>query len=78
VQFVLSSSKINLVIVERVLNWLGEDSDLDEIECVVANLIFRNQVKGYISHQKRFLIVSTTGPFPSANVVKKMKSSIGV
>ena len=46
--------------------------DLDEMECILANLIFQNKIKGYISHQKRFLIVSKADPFPIAAVVRKV------
>jgi nuclear mRNA export protein PCID2/THP1 len=48
----------------------NEEMDLDEIECIVANLIFQGKVKGYISHQKRILIVSKADPFPRGAVVK--------
>ncbi len=27
--------------------------DMDEIECIAANLIFRKYVKGYISHSQK-------------------------
>lgn len=65
--------KVNLLIMEKIFQWLGEDVDLDEIECILSNLIFKGQVKGYLSHQKRFLIVSKADPFPVNTVIKKMK-----
>lgn len=71
---VVGSPKLNLVVVERVFRWLGEaDVDLDEIECILSNLIYRNQVKGYLSHQKRYLIVSKADAFPVGAVVKRAK-----
>jgi hypothetical protein len=74
IAIITSSTRINLVIVEHVMRWLGEnDIDLDEIECILSNLIYRNQVKGYISHQKRFLIVSKADAFPVTSIVKKPK-----
>lgn len=74
IHIITSNTRINLVIVERVMRWLGEeDIDLDEIECILSNLIFKNQVKGYLSHQKRYLIVSKGDPFPVAAIVKKAK-----
>lgn len=58
------------------VRWMGnEEMDLDEIECVVANLIYQGKVKGYISHQKRILIVSKQDPFPRSAVVKTSSSS---
>ena len=50
---------------------LGEPTDLAEVECVVANLIYRGYVKGYISHQKAVLVVSKKDPFPTAAVMKR-------
>ena len=35
-----------------------------EIECILANLIFKGHLKGYISHSKATLVVSKSGPFP--------------
>lgn len=38
--------------------------ELDEIECVLCNLIHQGLVKGYISHQHRKLVVSKGVAFP--------------
>ena len=64
------STRLNLYSFEAALKWMGEEeTDVDEIECILANLIYQGKIKGYISHQKRFLIVSKTGPFPKTAVV---------
>ena len=42
-----------------------EEVDLDEVECIVANLIFQHQIKGYISHSLHTLVVSKAEAFPS-------------
>lgn len=31
----------------------GVALDMDEVECVAANLIFRKYVRGYISHKNK-------------------------
>ncbi|XP_071084842.1 PCI domain-containing protein 2-like [Haliotis cracherodii] len=41
-----------------------EDIDDDETQCIIANLIFENKIKGYISHQHQKLVVSKQNPFP--------------
>ncbi|TDH70920.1 uncharacterized protein CCR75_008829 [Bremia lactucae] len=43
----------------------GHSMDVDEIECVLTNLIFKGYIKGYMSHTKKILVVSKTDPFPS-------------
>jgi len=71
---IMASTRINLVVVQKVMQWLGEDDvDLDEIECILSNQIYRNQVKGYLSHQKRYLIISRAEAFPILAVVKKAR-----
>jgi hypothetical protein len=70
---ITESTRINLASFENAMNWMDEDVDLDEIECILANLIFSGKIKGYLSHQKRYLIVSKGDPFPSAAIIKRSK-----
>jgi hypothetical protein len=72
---ITGTTRLNLAAFEAAMKWLGEEADLDEIECILANQIFQGKVKGYLSHQKRFLIVSKADPFPSASVIKKPKTN---
>ena len=50
----------------------GIELDTDELECIVANLIFDGFIKGYIAH-RRGVVVSKNQPFPSIQsiVVRK-------
>ncbi|XP_070712029.1 PCI domain-containing protein 2 [Pempheris klunzingeri] len=41
-----------------------EDVDIDEVQCILANLIYMGHIKGYISHQHQKLVVSKQNPFP--------------
>ncbi|RUS89997.1 hypothetical protein EGW08_002264 [Elysia chlorotica] len=41
-----------------------EDIDDDETQCLLANLIYENKIKGYITHQHQKLVVSKQNPFP--------------
>ncbi|KAM9887631.1 hypothetical protein OXX79_013485, partial [Metschnikowia pulcherrima] len=36
----------------------------EEVECVLANLIHKKWIKGYISHANRCIVLSKTDPFP--------------
>ncbi|XP_035249167.1 PCI domain-containing protein 2 [Anguilla rostrata] len=42
-----------------------EEVDIDEVQCILANLIYMGHIKGYISHQHQKLVVSKQNPFPS-------------
>ncbi|KAI1241642.1 hypothetical protein IHE44_0005126 [Lamprotornis superbus] len=41
-----------------------DDVDIDEVQCILANLIYLGHIKGYISHQHQKLVVSKQNPFP--------------
>jgi hypothetical protein len=65
VYLILEKHQLNLNDLVRAFKWLGMDAmDLDEVECILANLIFRGYIKGYISHSKRVLVLSKKDPFP--------------
>mmetsp|Transcript_24068 Transcript_24068/g.39552 ORF Transcript_24068/g.39552 Transcript_24068/m.39552 type:complete len:406 (-) Transcript_24068:675-1892(-) len=57
--------RIPLSVVATVLQLMGEDMPVDEIECILCNLIYQGFIKGYISHQKSFLVVSRSNAFPN-------------
>ncbi|KAI1101062.1 PCI domain-containing protein [Jackrogersella minutella] len=42
----------------------GEDIDTDEVECLLANMIYKNLMKGYIAHERGIVVLSKTGAFP--------------
>ncbi|KAM4795089.1 PCI domain-containing protein 2 [Rhinophrynus dorsalis] len=46
-----------------------EDVDIDEVQCIIANLIYMGHIKGYISHQHQKLVVSKQNPFPPLSTV---------
>ncbi|TNV78464.1 hypothetical protein FGO68_gene14887 [Halteria grandinella] len=61
------NGKASIVKLDLIFNILKEwDSqiDLDEIECIIANLIYMGFIKGYISHEQRLMVLSNIEPFP--------------
>lgn len=47
------------------LRLVGEDDmDIVEAQCIIANLIAKNLIRGYISYQHKKLVVSKQNPFP--------------
>jgi len=63
------ATQVPLGLLQRGLSWLGVDMDLDEVECVLVNLIYRKYIKGYISHKSRVLVLSKQGAFPALSTV---------
>ncbi len=71
-----NNTRQSLGAIEAVMRGMCDDMEegeggLDEVECILSNLIFQGKIKGYMSHQKSFLILSKTDPFPNTAVVKK-------
>jgi nuclear mRNA export protein PCID2/THP1 len=66
VYLILQTHQIDLQSFVTALNFAsGEPIEMDETQCIVANLIYENRIKGYISHQHNKLVVSKQNPFPS-------------
>jgi COP9 signalosome complex subunit 12 len=43
----------------------GLDMSQDAVECLLANMIYKNYIRGYISHGLGILVLSKQAPFPS-------------
>lgn len=66
VAHLLGKAQIPLKAFSDALQFQGvTDIEDDELECIVANLIFEKKLKGYISHQHRMVVVSKQNPFPA-------------
>ncbi|XP_011151346.1 PCI domain-containing protein 2 [Harpegnathos saltator] len=46
-----------------------DDTDMDETECLLANLIYEGKIKGYISFQHKKLVISKQNPFPPLSTI---------
>jgi len=64
-----SKPHLSLLELEKAFKWLGVPMDLDEVECILANLIYRGYIRGYISHTKHVLVLSKKDPFPTTAVI---------
>lgn len=42
-----------------------EPTTLEEIECILANLISSGKIKGYLSHSNKCIVLSKQNPFPN-------------
>jgi COP9 signalosome complex subunit 12 len=46
------------------LKLAGLDVSSEEAECLVANMIYKGFLKGYISHEQQMVVVAKTDAFP--------------
>ncbi|PIN08387.1 Transcription-associated recombination protein - Thp1p [Handroanthus impetiginosus] len=59
--------QIKLDVIVKALKWLEMDMDVDEVECIMSILIYKNLVKGYFAHKSKVVVLSKQDPFPKLN-----------
>lgn len=42
----------------------GIDVSMEEAECYVANMIYQGYMRGYISHEKKMVVLASANAFP--------------
>jgi hypothetical protein len=63
---------IPLASFETALKFSGdEETDIDEVQCIIANLIDKAYIRGYMSYQHQKLVVSKQNAFPALSSVMK-------
>jgi len=63
-----NSHLLNLSHLQAALRINGVEMCLDELECILANLIYQGSMKGYIAH-KKCVVLSKKEPFPSNQAI---------
>ncbi|PKA60526.1 hypothetical protein AXF42_Ash017932 [Apostasia shenzhenica] len=56
--------QIKLELIVKALTWLEVGMDIDEVECMMAILIYKNLMKGYFAHKSKVVVLSKQDPFP--------------
>ncbi|KAK0206869.1 hypothetical protein DFS33DRAFT_1373036 [Desarmillaria ectypa] len=57
-------SRVPISMFHSSLKISGIDVDEEEAECLAANMIYKGFMRGYISHEKRMVVLSNTNAFP--------------
>lgn len=60
----VGNNKVALDKIRVSLQLCGKEMETDEVECIIANLIYKGYIKGYISHKVGYLVLSKKNPFP--------------
>ncbi|KAJ9069996.1 COP9 signalosome (CSN) subunit [Entomophthora muscae] len=59
-------SRLDMTHTHRAFNISSEkELDYNQVECQVAVLIYKKLIMGYISHERRVIVLSKVDPFPS-------------
>jgi len=65
VALIMKTHQLSISSFTAAFHWMGEeDVDDDEVQCIIANLIFEDKIKGYISFQHQKLVISKQNAFP--------------
>jgi hypothetical protein len=57
-------TRIPIAMFHSALAISGIEVSEEEAECLVANMIYRNFIRGYISHEKQMVVLASTNTFP--------------
>jgi COP9 signalosome complex subunit 12 len=64
-----NKTRLPLAAFHAALQLSGLDVPVEEAECLVANMIFKGYMKGYISHEKQIVVLSKIDPFPKCGTL---------
>ncbi|KAG2499740.1 hypothetical protein HYH03_002673 [Edaphochlamys debaryana] len=62
--------QVPLALLEEALRLQGIEKDPLELQCLIANLIFRKYVKGYLAYKSRVLVLAKAEAFPALSAVQ--------
>ncbi|OAD70148.1 hypothetical protein PHYBLDRAFT_60048 [Phycomyces blakesleeanus NRRL 1555(-)] len=62
-----SNTRIPIALFKKALDFVGMDVGVEECEWMLATMIYKGYIKGYLSHEKSFLVLSKADPFPAIN-----------
>lgn len=64
------ASRVRIDTVVECLNEVvGKVISRDSVECILANLIYKRFIRGYIAHVQGFLVLSKKTPFPPISTI---------
>ncbi|RPD66879.1 COP9 signalosome complex subunit 12 [Lentinus tigrinus ALCF2SS1-7] len=58
------STRVPVSMFHAALTISAEDMASEEAECLVANMIYKGFMRGYISHEKQMVVIAKTDAFP--------------
>ncbi|RWS24846.1 PCI domain-containing protein 2-like protein [Leptotrombidium deliense] len=68
---IMKTHQVPISSFQQILKFIQqEDISLEEVHCILANLIYEGKIKGYISLQHQKLVISKQNPFPSLSTLQ--------
>uniref|UniRef100_A0A7S0WIJ5 PCI domain-containing protein n=1 Tax=Chlamydomonas leiostraca TaxID=1034604 RepID=A0A7S0WIJ5_9CHLO len=63
------ATQVPLALMQRALELQGLPKDDAELQCLVANLIYRKYIRGYVAYKARVVVLAKTDAFPPLSAV---------
>ncbi|KAF9534585.1 hypothetical protein CPB83DRAFT_866015 [Crepidotus variabilis] len=70
------ATRIPITTFHAALRVSGQILECDEAECLLANQIYRNYIRGYISHEKQMVVLASTNTFPKVADIPQPLASL--
>ncbi|KAI5123395.1 hypothetical protein M0805_006103 [Coniferiporia weirii] len=58
------STRIPIHMFHCAVRMVGMRVEVEEVECFVANMIYKGLIRGYISHERQMVVLASNGAFP--------------
>lgn len=58
------ATRITIALFHAGLTVAGDNVSVEEAECLVANMIYKGYIRGYISHERQMVVLASTNAFP--------------
>ena len=58
------STRISLHMFHCAVRLVGIRVEVEEVECFIANMIYKGLIRGYISHERQMVVLASNGAFP--------------
>ncbi|PAV21031.1 COP9 signalosome complex subunit 12 [Pyrrhoderma noxium] len=58
------STRISLHMFHCAVRLVGIRVEMEEVECFIANMIYKGLIRGYISHERQMVVLASNGAFP--------------
>ncbi|OUM67492.1 hypothetical protein PIROE2DRAFT_5015 [Piromyces sp. E2] len=62
-------TRMNVISFKHALKFVDIDVEIEEVECLLAIMIDKGYIRGYISHEKSVLVLSATNAFPKVTSI---------
>lgn len=63
------AAQLPLALLHKALELQGIEKDNAELQCILANLIYRRYIKGYIAFKPKVLVLAKSDAFPELSTV---------